>query len=110
LVLAGIFIPHGIVKLLNPGGMMGMPAALVFTLGLMEAAAGIFIFVGPISREILTRLGGLIIAVVMIGATFMVHWPRWFFMATEAKPMGGMEFQIFTAVVALYFVVKGNDA
>ncbi|UCH09331.1 MAG: DoxX family protein [Fidelibacterota bacterium] len=109
LVLVGIFIPHGVVKLLNPGGMMGMPAVLVFILGLMEVTGGIFIFIGPITRDILTRLGGLIITIVMLGATFMVHWPRWFFVATEAKPMGGMEFQVFTAAVALYFLVKGND-
>ena len=109
LVLAGIFVPHGVVKLMNPGGMTSMPTAIVILLGMMEVTAGVLIILGPFSRDLFTRLSGLIIIVVMLGAVFMVHWPHWFFMATEAKPMGGMEFQVFTAAVALFFLVKGND-
>ena len=113
IALAGIFIPHGIAKFPMAQAMagdMGMPVFTIYLLGLMEVAGGVCIIVGAFGRDILTRLAGLLIVLVMLGATFIVHWPQWFFMATEARPMGGMEFQVFTAAVAVYFLVKGNDA
>lgn len=111
--LAGIFIPHGISKFTMGQAMadgMGMPVIMIYMIGLMELTAGVCMIVGALGRDILTRLAGLLIAMVMLGATFMVHWPQWTFMANEAKPMGGMEFQVFILTVALYFLVKGNDA
>jgi len=111
--LAGIFIPHGLSKFMMAQAMadgMGMPVIIIYMIGLMELAGGICIVVGAFGRDILTRLAGLLIAVVMLGATMMVHWPQWSFMASEAKPMGGMEFQVFTITVALFFLVRGNDS
>ena len=111
--LAGIFIPHGISKFTMGQAMadgMGMPVIMIYMIGLMELTAGVCMIVGALGRDILTRLAGLLIAMVMLGAIFMVHFPQWSFVATEAKPMGGMEFQVFIMTVALYFLVKGNDA
>ena len=105
--LAGIFISHGISKFMGPGMF---PSPIWQLQGLAELSAGVFMIAGAFGREILTRVGGLIIAVIMLGAIVMVHWPRWFFMATEAKPMGGMELQLLTATIGIYFLVKGNDA
>ncbi|MCH8023551.1 MAG: DoxX family protein [Candidatus Marinimicrobia bacterium] len=111
--LAGIFIPHGISKFTMGQAMadgMGMPVIMIYMIGLMELTVGVCMIVGALGRDMLTRLAGLLIAMVMLGAIFMVHWPQWFFMATEAKPMGGMELQVLTMTVGLYFLVKGNDA
>ncbi len=110
--LAGIFIPHGISKFTQGQAMadgMDSPIIMIYMIGLMELAGGVCLIVGALGRDILTRLAGLLIAVVMLGATFMVHWPQWSFFASEAKPMGGMEFQVLTLTVGLYFLVKGND-
>ena len=112
-VLAGIFIPHGISKFTMGQAMadgMGMPVIMIYLIGLMEVTAGVCIIVGALGREMLTKLAGLLIAIVMLGATFMVHWPQWSFMASEAKPMGGMEFQVLTMTVGLFFLVRGNDS
>jgi putative oxidoreductase len=111
--LAGIFIPHGISKFTQGQAMadgMGMPVIMIYMIGLMELTGGVCMIVGALGRDMLTRLAGLLIAVVMLGATFMVHFPQWNFVASEAKPMGGMEFQVLTLTVAVYFLVKGNDA
>ncbi len=111
--LAGIFIPHGISKFTQGQAMadgMGMPVIMIYMIGVMELTGGVCMIVGALGRDMLTRLAGLLIALVMLGATFMVHFPQWSFMATEAKPMGGMEFQVLTLTVAVYFLVKGNDA
>ena len=106
LALAGIFISHGISKFMGPGMF---PTPIWQLQGLVELSAGIFMIVGAFGREIFTRLGGLIIAGIIFGAIVMVHCPRWFFMATEASPMGGMELQLLTATIGIYFLVKGND-
>ena len=111
--LVGIFIPHGISKFTHGQAIadgMGMPVIMIYMIGLMELTGGVCMIVGAFGRDILTRLAGLLIAMVMLGAIFMVHFPQWSFVATEAKPMGGMEFQVFIMTVALYFLVKGNDA
>ncbi len=89
---------------------MGSPIIMIYMIGLMELTGGVCMIVGALGRDMLTRLAGLLIAIVMLGATFMEHWPQWSFIATEAKPMGGMEFQVLTLTVAVYFLVKGNDA
>lgn len=109
--LAGIFLPHGISKFTMGQAMadgMGMPIILIYMIGLMEVGGSICIIAGAFGRDLLTRVGGLLIAVVMLGAIFMVHWPQWTFMVSEAKPMGGMEFQVLIMTVALFFLVRGN--
>jgi len=53
---------------------------------------------------VLTRLGGLIVVVVMIGAIVLVHAANGFNSMT-----GGAEFQILMLVTGLYFTAKGND-
>ncbi len=60
--------------------------------------------------DLITRLAGLAIAPVMLGAIFMVHWSRWDFAPAEGYPAGGMEFQVVLLLTALYFLVMGNGA
>ena len=103
--LAATFIYHGFGKFPIEGPMMGMPAAMVWMLALGEIAAGVFLIAGAFGKEILTRVGGLIVVVVMIGAIGLVHAKNGFNVMN-----GGMEFQILMLVAGRYLAAKGNDA
>jgi putative oxidoreductase len=113
LPFAAVFLFHGIGKLANPAAaeMMQVPVILFLMVGAAETLAGIGAIVGGIpaapKRDLVTRLSGWAAAPVMIGAIAMVHWPQWSFVATEAKPMGGMEFQVTLLGLALHFIATG---
>ena len=107
-----MFIFHGIGKVMNLGGfseMLGLPIGVVALVTFAELAGGIGIIVGAFTKDLITRLAGLAIAPVLLGAIFMVHWGRWNFTPAEGFPMGGMEFQVVLLLMALYFLVMGND-
>ncbi len=109
--LASVFIFHGIGKAMNLGGfsdMSGLPTAVAGLVTLAELAGGVGIIVGAFTNDLITRLSGLAIIPVMLGAIFMVHWGRWNFTPAEGFPVGGMEFQVVLLVMALYFLVMGN--
>ncbi len=110
--LAAIFLYHGVDKL-RAGtppqealDAMFLGSGLVFWLvALAETAAGAAILAGGLKHDyadLLTRFAGFAIAVVMLGAAFIVHLPEWHFMR------GGAEFQILTAAVGVLFLVRGN--
>ncbi len=105
LSLAATFIYHGAGKFPIEGPMMGMPVAVVWLLALGEVAAGISLIAGAFGKDILTRLGGLLVVVVMIGAIALVHAKNGFSVMD-----GGMEFQLLILVSGLYLAAKGNDA
>lgn len=103
--LAATFIYHGVTKFPVEGPMMGMPVAMVWVLAIAEIAAGLFLIAGAFGREVLTRLGGLIVIIVMVGAIALVHAKNGFNVMN-----GGMEFQILMLVTGFYLMAKGNDA
>lgn len=84
---------------------MGMPVPVVWLIALSEVAAGLFLIGGAFGKEILTRLGGLIVVVIMVGAIVLVHAKNGFNVMA-----GGMEFQLLILVSGLYLAAKGNDA
>ncbi len=109
--LASVFIYHGIGKAMDVGAfsqMTGLPTAVAALVTLAELAGGIGIILGAFTNDLITRLAGLAIAPVMLGALFMVHWGRWNFTPAEGFPMGGMEFQVVVLLTALFFLVMGN--
>ncbi len=109
--LAGVFLFHGIGKVMDLGGfsqMMGLSTPVAALVTLAEVAGGVGIIVGAFTNDLVTRLAGLALAPVMLGAIFMVHWGRWNFMPAEGFPAGGMEFQVVLLLTALYFLVMGN--
>ncbi len=109
--LAGVFVFHGIGKAIALGGfsqMMGLPIPVAALVTFAELAGGVGIIVGAFTNDLITRLAGLAIAPVMLGAIFMVHWGRWGFEPAEGFPMGGMELQVVVLLTALYFLVMGN--
>lgn len=113
IALASVFLYHGLTKFPQLGGMaemMGMPIVVLVVVAILETIGGVLILVGGVFSDILTRIGGLLMVPVMLGAIAMVHWPQWSFAPSETNPMGGMEFQVTLTLLALYFVIKGNGA
>ena len=84
--------------------MMPIPMALILLVGLFEVIGGLLVLWGAFGPDWATRLGGFLIAPVMLGAIFMVHMKNGWDMMK-----GGMEFQALLLVVALLFVLKGNS-
>jgi len=104
--LAATFLYHGIGKFPVDAfsEAMGMPVPMVWVLAIVEIVAGAALFAGTFGKEILTRLAGLIVIVLMIGAIGMVHFKNgWDVMN------GGMEFQVLMLAVGLYFAARGNE-
>lgn len=111
IALASVFLFHGLTKFPQLQGMaemMGMPVFMIALVALAETAGGALILVGGFGPDWATRLSGLLVAPVMIGAIAMVHWGQWSFAPSETHPMGGMEFQFTMLLLALYFVIVGN--
>lgn len=113
LALASVFLYHGLTKFPALGmlsEMMGMPTIMIGLLATMETAAGVLILVGGFGPAWATRIAGAMIAVVMLGAIFMVHLQNgWnsvnMGMGNEGQ---GMEFQFTLLMIALFFVITGN--
>ena len=107
LSLAATFIYHGWGKFPVDAfsQAMSMPVPMVWAVALAELAGGAALIVGAFGKDILTRIGGLIVIVIMIGAIGMVHAKNGFNVMS-----GGMEFQLLMLVTGLYFTAKGNDA
>ncbi len=107
LSLAATFIVHGLAKF-PPDGFsqaMSMPLVVGWLVALGEVGAGIALIAGAaLSRDILTRIGGLLVIIIMIGAIFLVHLPNGFNVQN-----GGFEFQLLMLVTGLYFLARGND-
>jgi len=104
LSLAATFLYHGVGKFPIEGPAMGLPVAVVWAVALAELAAGVLLIVGAFGKEMLTRLAGLIVVVIMIGAIALVHAKNGFSVMN-----GGMEFQLLMLAGGLYFASKGND-
>lgn len=111
--LAGVFLYHGITKFPNLEGLaegMGMPIIMIAMLASMETLAGLLILIGGFAKDWMTRLAGLIVAVVMLVAIFMVHLEHgWNSVNMGSGNMGrGMEFQFTLTMIGLYFLAVGN--
>ncbi len=105
LSVAATFIYHGWTKF-PPTGFaeaMSLPLAVGWLVAIAEVAAGVLLIAGAFGQELLTRLGGLIVVVIMLGAIFMVHLPNGWDVQN-----GGMEFQVLLLVTGLYFAARGN--
>ena len=114
LALGSVFVYHGLTKFPVLSGlaeMMGMPVFMVGLLAVMETVGGLLIFFGGFGPDWATRLGGLLIIPIMLGAIFMVHLQHgWNSVNMGSGNMGrGMEFQFTLLMIALYFFVTGNN-
>jgi putative oxidoreductase len=112
--LGSVFLYHGLTKFPVLGGMaemMGMPVFVVGVLAAVETLGGLFVLVGGVGWDWMTRMAGLLIAPVMLGAIFMVHLQHgWNSVNMGTGNMGkGVEFQVTLLMIALYFLFVGND-
>ena len=117
LTIASVFIYHGVLKLENIAGfaqMLSLSNPVTVLVAIAEVAGGILVIGGGFRTDnlgdMMTRLGALLVIPVMIGAVILVHWGRWNFVPSEDFPMGGMEFQVSLFFVAVYLLLKGNNA
>lgn len=111
--LASVFIYHGVGKLAGVeqfANMMNLSYTVALLVALAEFVGGILVVAGGFTRDWVTRLGASFFIPVLIGAIAMVHWGQWSFVANEAYPMGGSEFQVTLLLVSLYLLFKGNRA
>ncbi len=112
LALAAVFFYHGFSKLPMAAAMadmMKMPIVMIYLIAAMEISGAALVLVGPlIKNDLATRVGGLFLSLIMLGAIGLVHKGQWNFMPSETHPVGGMEFQVTLLCVALYFVITGN--
>ncbi len=109
---AGVFLFHGFGKVVAFSGfsqMMGLSVPVAGLVTFAEVAAGLGIIIGAFQSELITRLAALASIPVLLGAIFMVYGPRWSFTPAEGFPMGGMEFQVVLLLIAVYFLVIGNQ-
>ena len=55
-----------------------------------------------------TRLAAAAIIVVVLGAIFTAHWPRWHFAPAEGFPMGGMQYQVLLLALSVWLLINGK--
>ena len=104
------FIIHGLGKFpLPPQGLInyfGFSPALATFVALSEVFAGIIIIVGGLLNNslgnLITRLGGLMVVVVMIFAFSIAH-QEWFITVKLFTSE-----QIFLFLIGFYFLIRGN--
>ncbi len=109
---SAVFLFHGFGKVVAFSGfsqMMGLSVPVAGLVTFAEIAAGLGIIIGAFQSELITRLAALASIPVLLGAIFMVHGPRWSFTPAEGFPMGGMEFQVVLLLIAVYFLITGNQ-
>jgi putative oxidoreductase len=120
IALASVFLYHGYGKVVDVSAfanMMGMSMLIAWLVTLAELGGGALILAGGILKDgdgmvtgsLATRLGALIMVIVLIGAIGLAHWGQWNFVPSESHPMGGMEFQVFMLLTSLYFLIVGNS-
>ena len=112
IAVASVFLFHGMGKASSIGSfaqMVDIPYIVAALVTFAELAGGIGLIVGRFKSDLITRLAGLAIAPVMLGAIIMVHWGRWSFTPAEGYPIGGMEFQVVLMLAGLYFLIVGNS-
>ena len=101
--LAITFLVHGFPKL---GGNLGM-GFIGYLVGPFEFFGALFIIVGPLYKDVISRLGSLMIAIIMFGAIFIVHLPQKF---VWNQGDGGVEWQVMLLCVSLFLLIKGNES
>ncbi|MBI2591349.1 MAG: DoxX family protein [Candidatus Brennerbacteria bacterium] len=106
LAVAAIFIYHAMPKLKNAKGMaqmVGMPAGMVFMLGIIEIVAPFGLIVG-----FYTRLAALLLAMVMVGAIYF-KTAKWH-VPFGAMDKTGWEFDLILLAASILLLINGGGA
>ena len=116
IVLGLVMLPHGLQKLLGMFGGSGFTGTVDFFVGSgIPYIVAVLIILGESLGAIglilgfLSRLCALGIAVIMLGAIFMVHLQHGFFMNWFGSNAGeGYEYHILAVGLALVVLIKGG--
>ncbi|MEM7008124.1 MAG: DoxX family protein [Thermodesulfobacteriota bacterium] len=111
-----VILPHGLQKLLGMFGGAGFSGTVDFFVGSgIPTAVAILIIIGESFGAIaliiglLTRLAALGIAIIMLGAIFMVHLQYGFFMNWFGNQAGeGFEYHLLALGLSLVVLIKGG--
>jgi putative oxidoreductase len=115
-MLAIVILPHGAQKLLGWYGGNGFSGTMAFFTGQMQLpwlVAFLIImgeFFGGLSLIIgfLTRFTAASLAIIMLGAIALVHWPHGFFMNWFGKQAGeGLEYHLLFIAICAALVIMG---
>lgn len=117
LALGIVFFPHGAQKLLGWFGGFGFTATMDYftnvaginvVFAFLVIVAEFFGALGLITG-LLTRIAALGIAVIMLVAALMVHFPFGFFMNWSGSQKGeGIEYHILAFAIALALMIRGG--
>ncbi len=111
-----VILPHGLQKLLGMFGGAGFSGTVDFFVGSgLPSAVAILIIIGEsfgalgLILGFLSRLAALGIAVIMLGAIFMVHLQNGFFMNWFGNQTGeGFEYHLLALGLSLVVLIKGG--
>ncbi len=78
-------------------GGMHAPLAVAYLVGLAQVAGGFAILIG-----LFTRIGAICVAIVMLGAIFLVHLPHGFDIN-----QGGLEYALTQLLIAIALLLVG---
>ena len=101
IVIAAIFIYHGLGKF-PPEGFaqaFNLSTTMGYLVAFGEVLIGITVFFGGLGLSWLTRLGGLLMVIIMVGAVVLAKW---------GKPFPAMEEELLLIALGLFFLVRGN--
>ena len=105
LVLAITFLVHGYPKILDCSGLIslfdskGIPSFLAYLIGPFEVIGGLLLLYG-IFKDWATRAGSILLAIIMLGAIFVVH---------IKDGWNANEWQLLILAVCILYAVKGNS-
>ena len=115
--LGVVMFPHGAQKLLGWYGGHGLAGTLGFFTEQMHIPwiIALLIIIGESFGSVglivglLTRFAAASLAVIMLGAITMVHWPNGFFMNWFGQQAGeGFEYHLLVLGICLALVVSGG--
>lgn len=98
IVVSFIFFVHGFPKLGQEVASLGLIGYLV---GPFEVLGAFLLIVGPIIELNMTRLGALLIFIIMVGAIYM-HIMKW------GDSIYDVEFQMTLLSISLFFLIRGD--
>ena len=98
LYISSTFFVHGYPKL---GGNLDM-GVIGYLVGPFEFLGALFVLIGPFTKDIITRTGGGMLSIIMIGAIYL-HLFKW------GDALGDVEWQMLLLAVSLFFVFKGDE-
>ena len=104
LLLAFIFIKAGMGKwpIIDGEGLTrALPLFLVYLVVIFEFVGGLFMLLG-MKYDILTKLGAVMIAIVMIGATYM-HYVAW------GDPFGSKDVMYPIALLLISLIFRTDE-